>query len=119
MPMVYWRRTDTYAGWTDFCALVDNHVANRGGRFVYIGSDLNAAGDANAIVKKKKKDYESASEMVGQIDYTRNAGANGWTLYDYATLETTDYWDELLGGPFAAPAVSPYLWWMAPAWSDE
>ncbi len=107
IPMVYWRCRDTYAAWTDFRALVDSHAALTR-RFLYIGSDMDAGQDAE---RGEWRGYESWEQVESQILHTRQADVEGWVLYDYGTLNSTDYWDELAAGPFAEPAVVPFMWW--------
>ena len=109
IPMVYWPCTETYGSRTDFCAIVDSHANHITHRFLYIGSDLDKSGSAR--FEADKAGYESFDQIFYQIDKTRSADTEGWVLYDYDTLESAGYLEELAAGPFAAPAVVPFFWW--------
>lgn len=111
IPMVYWRCTENYGAWTDFCALVDSHAQKVTKRFLYIGSDLNYYGDAEKRSGSRRRGHETWSQISKQIEHTRSVETRGWVLYDYGVLNTVGYWDELLEGPFALPADVPFLWW--------
>jgi|GEM_PF-1434397 len=113
MPMIYWAIESQYGARTDFAALVDDHVANANGRFVFAGSDLDANGDTRerAYSRRSRITYVTWTQINAQIEYTRSAGAEGWALYDYGTLDGADYWDELAAGPFAETALPPLMWW--------
>ncbi len=111
IPMVYWRCLDTYGGWTDFCALVDSHAAHTENRFLYIGSDLDAGGDAEKRTRGRQRGFESFEEIQEQIGKTRQADTEGWVLYDYNTVKSAGYLESLAAGPFAETAEVPFIWW--------
>ncbi|RJO66837.1 MAG: hypothetical protein C4523_11210 [Myxococcales bacterium] len=112
IPMVYWSCREAYGGFTDFCALVDDHATHATDRFLYIGSDLRASGDVRIEQPAGGRvNYESWPQIERQIEYVRQTSAQGWVLYDYGDMETVGYWDELAEGPFAEPAETPFMWW--------
>lgn len=113
VPMVYWPCTDEYGAYTDFRALVDSHAAHVSRRFLFIGSDLKKAQDAESRRGNIPRGYESFEQIERQIVHSRNSETEGWMLYDYGGLEGAGYWGELREGPFAQPADIPFMWWRA------
>ncbi len=107
IPMIYWTTTANYGDYLDFRALTDDFAERIANRFLYIGSDLT---DGSA--KDAGKATIPWAEIEDQIDYTRQPGlVEGWVLYDYGTMNTADYWQQIEAGPFAQPALVPFFWW--------
>src|SRR5262249_50421948 len=72
VPMIYWPTTTPKGGRLDFQTLTDDHVAaaNAGGAQLFTG--INAA--------------LPLSEIEKEIRYARTAGAQGFVLFDYASI---------------------------------
>ena len=111
IPMVYWSSKPKEGEATDFETLATHNSSMIKNRFVYIGSDLLAVQDAESKAVGLPRQRESFREMQTQILHTRETDARGWVLYDYATLERANYWEQLAKGPFRFPAKAPYMWW--------
>lgn len=111
IPMVYWSTKPDRDQPTDFETLVDSNTAMVQNRFVYIGSDLLAAQDAESQNVGLPRQLEKYSELETQLEYVRQTNAKGFVIYDYGTLERANYWDKLAAGPFRYPAKVPFIWW--------
>ncbi|MCL5998775.1 MAG: family 10 glycosylhydrolase [Chloroflexi bacterium] len=73
-------------------ALADDHVAVQGSRQVWLGI-------GGAIT--------SFADINTRIEYARSIGAKGIALWSAGAIETNQYWDDLLSGPFKDVAVMP------------
>ncbi len=107
IPMIYWVPTTTYGDFLDFRLLTDTFAEMFSNRFFYAGSDVT---DGSA--KTNGKTTIDWVDIEDQVLYTRQAGlVEGWVLYDYGTMNSAGYWDELKSGPFAHEAQVPFFWW--------
>jgi hypothetical protein len=93
-PMIYWPMYDGTPPYFDY--LVDDFVANNGGRHVYAGMS---------------GDYSDFNEIATEIDYSRNAGAQGNVLFAYSYLVSRAYWDDYLAGPYSIAVQPPAMPW--------
>ncbi len=95
-PMIYWPITDTYGERTDFAALIDDHIEENPNRYVYAGIHGN---------------YEGFAEIAAEIEHQRGSGGKGFVIFAYSYIDDRGYWDDLLGGPLALPAIPPVMDW--------
>ncbi|MBN2360843.1 MAG: family 10 glycosylhydrolase [Deltaproteobacteria bacterium] len=95
-PMIYFPLTDPPGQNLDFGTMLEDHVAGNAGRNVYAGIH---------------GDYDSFTEIADEIDFTRQHGGAGFIVFAYTYLQSHDYWDEMLAGPLATPALPPLHGW--------
>ena len=95
-PMIYWPLTTTPGDRLDFGTLLQDHVDGNSARNVYAGIH---------------GDYPSFSEIANEIDFTRQHGGAGYIVFAYTYLQSRSYWDDLLAGPNADPALPPLHSW--------
>ncbi len=88
-PMLYGGQADDFTRWQ---TLMEDFVASGAGRHVYPGIGGG---------------YEDFDEISRRIEAARWAGAPGHALFSYQALEARDFWDELIAGPYARPALVP------------
>ncbi|MDQ6829826.1 MAG: family 10 glycosylhydrolase [Gemmatimonadota bacterium] len=98
VPMTYLVMTPSYCGRADWACLLDDHldaVQTRGGRHLYIGIGAD----------------RGATEVVKQIERSRERGARGIAIYSYRAAETAGLFEALAAGVFAHSAQIPPMEW--------
>jgi uncharacterized lipoprotein YddW (UPF0748 family) len=55
--------------------------------------------------------YTDVVQITDRIEVARSLGAQGMALFSYGALNTYDYWDDLIAGPFAITATVPRPGW--------
>ncbi len=101
-PMIYWPMTDPPGQRTDYATLASDFLANSYSRFLFAGVHVYPRSDT---------DTYNFSEMSRQIEYLRQIGAEGLSVYNYALLKQNSYFDDLRNGPFKDKAFVPPMPW--------
>lgn len=101
-PMIYWPMTDPQGERTDYATLALDFMNNSGSRFFFSGLHVYPRNDS---------DIYDFSEIVRQIEYLRQIGAQGMSIYNYALLKQNNYFDDLKNGPFKERAFVPPMEW--------
>ncbi|MFQ5611980.1 MAG: glycoside hydrolase family 10 protein [Anaerolineae bacterium] len=89
IPMLYGGAADDFGRWH---TLLQDFLADSAGRHVYPGIGAN---------------YDDFSAIARRIEAARQAGAPGHALFSYRALNERGYWDHLIAGPYAEPAIAP------------
>lgn len=116
-PQIYW----DIASNPQFPIVAEDWVNNVSGRHVYTGH--NAAGlgkkrgsekfEEHVLARQRKTRAWSASEILNQIDVSRQKGAKGQCYYRYSHIgnNTASIYDQMKAGQYAYPANIPSMSW--------
>jgi uncharacterized lipoprotein YddW (UPF0748 family) len=94
LPMLY--SSDIVGDLPAWITRAQGFIEDSSGRYVFPGISTN---------------YADVNQIVSRIDAARSLGAKGVALFSYGALNTHDYWDDLVNGPFAITATVPKPDW--------
>ena len=99
VPMMYWRIRDTYCEYTDWKCLLDDHLPSykAANRHMYAGMIATL----------------SPTEIQKQIQYAREKGVHGFSVFSYGSAKSSGLFDSLAVGAFRLPARIPSMPWRA------
>jgi len=82
-------------------------VLNNPTRYQILVDDFMALAQGRLVLPGIYGDYPEFYYIAERIRWAREAGARGQAIFSYRLLNQRDYWDELVTGPYARPAILP------------